>query len=741
PVFNHAGEILYFVSIRTDITDVKTLEEEASRAENRLKLSQQFANIGTWEWHIENGDLWWSDRIAPMFGGDRTEMSTSYENFMNAVHEDDRLMLQSAVQACIEDGREYDIEHRVVWPNGEVRWLHERGDVLRNANGDPVSMLGAVQDITQKKHFERIMVRQQRLLNVLHETTLRYLTTQDFARFCEDMLDNLIQVSGAELAMIAEVAHDDKGHSILKNRFIKDVGWEEAQRQDYQEKMNAGQLKHLQVLFDHTLENQELLIVNDPFSYPKYQPSPESGICIENYIGIPVFMGTDLCGMFSLGNRTDGFDYDLYELLSPFIATFGVMIFSKRLQEQEEVRVQELNTARLRAEDANRSKSAFLSSMSHELRTPLNAIIGFSQLLSMSALSETQSEQVQDILQSSHHLLTLINDVLDLARIDAGQLVLEIKPVEIDQVVNEAIQMVQHLAENHQVEIRLSEALRDKKGMADFTRLKQVVINFLTNAIKYNRPGGRVFIDLEEIAETGQYRLLVEDSGIGISEPFQNKVFEPFNRLGHEARSIEGTGIGLTISKMLAEAMNGDIGFRSTEGEGSVFWISLPNETSVKQSIEPPRRPVSEVQRLETHSDSPSVESGATEVPKTKKVLYIEDNVANMRLMSEIVKQVPSIELFISVSAEEGIDKVKVLAPDLILVDINLPGMSGQEALPVLRQTLAENGLSAEIVAISANAMPQEVDDGIRSGFDGYLTKPVSVVEVVNLLKQIERKS
>ena len=371
------------------------------------------------------------------------------------------------------------------------------------------------------------------------------------------------------------------------------------------------------------------------------------------------------------------------------------------------------------AEEANQAKSLFLSSMSHELRTPLNAVMGFGQLLKLGKLEPGQVEPVEQILKSGNHLLDLINQVLDLSRIDAGNLSMSIEDVYARDVMTPCVEMARTIAEKKGVVINDRTRSMDMPLVrADKTRLTQALLNLLSNAAKYSHDKGQVYMDAEIV--DGMLRITVSDEGKGIPFSLQDKLFEPFNRLGAESSTIEGTGIGLTITKELMELMKGAIGFSSTPGKGSRFWIDIPVAFGAAQSLE---RFPAQAKALPRDLTHPRGETGHAHV------MYVEDNRANAELMKLIFEELPNLDLECATSAEIALELMQARRPDLVLMDIDLPGMSGLEAFELMRSI---DGLgTVPVLAVSADAMSGSIDKALRLGFKDYITKPFEVIKVV----------
>ena len=392
----------------------------------------------------------------------------------------------------------------------------------------------------------------------------------------------------------------------------------------------------------------------------------------------------------------------------------------KRFEQTQQENNIELERAKAAAEKANLAKSDFLSSMSHELRSPLNAILGFAQLMVSDTPPPTPSQlaSIDQILHAGWYLLELINEILDLAAIESGKMALSLEPTSLSEVLSECQAMIEPQGLKRGIGMAFPSFEAPCFVDADRTRLKQVIINLLSNAIKYNQPNGTVVVDVDCPAGEDRVRISVRDTGAGLRPEMLKQLFQSFNRLGRETTAEEGTGIGLVMSKRLVEMMGGSIGVESTVGLGTVFWFDL-NAAEMPVIADHPL--------LAAILSSP-IQPGAL----LRTLLYVEDNPANLNLVEQLIKRRPDIRLLSARDGNLGVQLARAHHPDVILMDINLPGISGIEALKILRDDPATACIP--VVALSANAMPRDIEKGLAVGFFRYLTKPIKVGEFMDTL-------
>jgi PAS domain S-box-containing protein len=642
-----------------------------------LAESERIANLGNWELDLAKGALTWSEGVYRIFGQDPVDGSPSYESFLNLVHPDDVAALKASELQALEGGSPQaphrgEAFFRLKTKNGEFHYFHQICEAVHTIDGVPFLLRGTTQDITQLKQTEIEAKRQAERSKVLMDSAYEAMFLVSPDGFIVDANDQACSLTG------------------------------------YPKNLLAG--KHVRDIHLDTRSGQ----VEEAFSALK-----EDGT---------------YRGHFQL-KTSDGRQVPV-DITSARLEGEGEPMYLSIVRDTSEQVAREtaLTAALAVAERASQAKSDFLSSMSHELRTPLNCIIGFSQLMiRKSLLAVGDKENIHEILIAGHHLLALINDILDLAKIESGRPDIQLETVDAGTVIIESCRCVEPLAVRNEIELQQMAGAEAGWVLADRTKLRQVLINLLANAIKYNKPGGRVTVKLAK-AEGLRLRIEVADTGKGIKKEFFDELFEPFMRVGSNKLPGEGTGLGLPLSKRLVEAMGGVIGFESQYGIGSVFWVDLPMYASplpsalVTSAAEPVASPVDQSLEL---------------VAPNITVLYVEDNPANLRLVVKLLLGRPGLRLVPAPTSELGLDFAKAYRPEIILLDINLPDMDGYELLTAFRNMpeLSET----KIIAVSANALPRDIDKGLNAGFDDYLTKPldVDVFELVlaNCVAQVLNKN
>ena len=498
--------------------------------------------MGSWELNLVDNKLHWSDEIYSIFEIDRARFGASYDAFLNAIHPEDRDAVNMAYTDSLKDKLPYEIAHRLLMPDGRIKWVKERCETDFIADATPFRSLGTVQDITEQIRIEQELRELNHSLEMrVSERTYELTSERNFISTILDTASALVVVLDHDGRVVRLNRACETLTGYTQNELRGKIPWEILVAEDQQEKIRR--------IFSELIQDAR------PSQYELEWISKKGDHRLIDWSNS------------TIKNKKGDVTY---------VIETGVDITERKAAEQA------LILARDKAEQANRAKSEFLSRMSHEFRTPLNAILGFSQLLESDTeapLTSIQCESVEEILHAGSHLLDLINEILDLSRIESGRMDLSIEPVAVEPLIRASVSLIQTLAEQRKIRVLVEPVpVEAALVMADAVRLKQVVLNLLSNAIKYNNDGGSVHITCTQ-EKTDQVWISVIDSGAGMSDEQLAMLFEPFERLDADIKAIPGTGIGLALSKRLTEMMGGTVGVSSEKGEGSTFWICLAKAT------------------------------------------------------------------------------------------------------------------------------------------------------------------
>lgn len=677
-------DTIYLTAILRDISKLKLskqeLEVEVSQRTEQLQISQQrleeaqnMAHIGNWELDLQTNKLYWSKEIFRMFEVDPNKFKASYEAFISAIHPDDRELVNDAYSQSLVDKKPYNVTHRLLMRDGTIKYVVENCNSFFDEDGNAIRSVGTVQDISKQVMSQHEAEQFRDLMQKIIDSSPDWIYAKDvenkylavsrsFASALHLRPEEIVGKSDTELGN-SRLCNENDGE-VLKGEVVR-----------YSNDVVRG------------VDGAEKIF--DTYKCPLQDSSGE-------IYGVLAY-SRDLTDYNKTLNALESSEKKLIEL-------------NDSLESRVTERTRELEKAKELAEKANRAKSEFLSGMSHELRTPMNAILGFTQLLQLEDLDEEHQELMQEISHAGSHLLKLIDELLDLSKIESGRLNAIVERTHIFDLVKESLSFVQHNIEKHNIRVISDfDNSVDYSVFADTTRLKQIIVNLLTNAIKYNRLGGEIRLQTSIVNQ--RLRFMVSDSGVGIDQSKMHRLFKPFDRLGAESTGIEGTGVGLALCKKLIELMGGEIGVESTPGVGSKFWIDL------------------------SLAEIPADEIDISSVTDEITIIYVEDNPANLRLIEAGLRHIQDFKLITATAGDYGLELIRKYKPDVILLDINLPTLNGYEIKSCLR--VSQDLQNIPVIAISADAMPHDVEKGLNAGFVKYFTKPVNIEELIDTLRAV----
>ncbi|GHB26719.1 PAS domain-containing protein [Mongoliitalea lutea] len=812
PWYESDGTVGGYVVYIEDITGRVALESILEEQQRKLKEAQRIAKVGSWEFDFQTSEIFWSDEVYNLMGVEKVKEGPKYDEFLAAIHPEDREKVDQAFKVAIQYRKPYEIVHRFLLPSGEIKIVQEKSEIYYDDLGEPLKAVGTVQDITETIATQEALKKSNQYLNNLFTYAnapiivwnSEYKITKfnkAFEKYTGRQEDEVLgkhlellfpkNAVEASMSLIQQTSKGERWESveIPIQHIAGDIYtfiWNSAPIMDFEEEraiatIAQGQditerkrieleLLQLNLNLENLVEertkrlNESLEILNNtssrvpgmifqlrkthdgkltfPFVSPGIQKlwgftpeelahdaSPILGKVHADDIDMVIgFMNASIENPKPLSYEYRIVDqHDKVKWVFTNVITYvdddksvnwyghTYDITSRKQAEEEIIRSKE------EAEVANQAKSKFLSRMSHELRTPLNSILGFAQLMELGELSRTHKKSLDFILSNGRHLLQLINEVLDISAIESGAYKLNLQPLEVKLAVQKVIELVRPAARKKGIAIHVSDDCKDTLiGQLDALRFKQVIMNLLDNAIKYNKERGEIFLTCEIDSSDQSYFLLsIADTGDGIAPENISILFDPFQRLGAESSTIEGSGLGLTIVKQLVEAMNGSIEVKSELQKGSEFILRFP------LSFEKPDDLSTGI--FEENQAQPTIKTNHA------TILYVEDNITNVELVRDILDfKMPQIQLTHSKYGKEAVELALKHQPILILLDLDLPDAYGQEVL----QQLLENEQTASIpvIIISADAMPAKSEQLIKAGAKDFLVKPL---QVKSLLEKI----
>jgi PAS domain S-box-containing protein len=671
-------------------------------SQQRLSEAQRIGHIGHWHYILQSDRAEWSQELFRIYGLAPTDdLSLSAQEVWASFHPDDKESFVKLRNESVQSGKPYSGDFRIIRPDGEVRRVSIEAKPERDEQGTVVAFFGITQDLTERlRNEEELSRHRDDLEELVAERTLELeKKTRELAATITERKEADEAVKGSREQLNELLASSPIGISVVSQASQKRI-----YTNPHFNEMFAG--------------HEDVSLIGTGFE--DTFANPDEAVELRQIL---ITKGHHHSAEVQR-KRTDGTLFWCLHSWRPttFEGEDAYIVWHYDITDRKETE-DALRDAKAEAEAANQAKSEFLSSMSHELRTPLNSILGFSQLLdfdSKQSLSTDQKESVDHIKTAGRYLLELIDDVLDLAKVETGRAKYDVEDISVMAIIDECLPAVKLAAESRGIVFSINDAADATHFIqADRRRLKQVLLNLFSNAVKYNQENGTVTVHIKE-ASDNMLRVAVTDTGVGIPMEQQSELFKPFSRLNAANTEIEGTGIGLVVCKNLIGSMGGNIGVESDEGKGATFWFELPLATDY------------DVQAVTT-AENLSVREADMALSANGTLLYVEDNVANLRLMEGIVSRIEGLKMISAQNGGLGIELAKSENPDIIILDINLPDMNGNDVLGELRNSkITEN---TPVLALSAAATKVDIEKGLKAGFLRYLTKPFDIAEVVDAIR------
>ncbi|MFT5083244.1 MAG: PAS domain S-box-containing protein [Lentisphaeria bacterium] len=666
-------------------------------------------DYGFLDWELASGHVYWQGGFWDHLGYDDDDHIDLFkvDNFIAYVYSEDQAAFSECITQLLKKGQTKDFVFRVRAKDGTYVWAEARVDALRRADGRVTHVSGVIFDLSRQKTIEQALLKSEarhtRIISSSNDGLWEW-SAKDGVRLQKSKTTGELEWCGGQSTFSSrcwELLGYDVNDPRLKDHFI---AWRNFMHKDDGRR------------FDKIM--RDLIVEKTPCDFECRMRTANGGWCWVRTRGQMIY---DDSGQ-------------------PLQMSGTIMDITELKVAQERVL-----KAKVEAEKASVAKSDFLSSMSHELRTPLNAILGFARLLEIdTTLNAEHKDKIREITSAGNHLLNLVGDVLDLAKIETKQLKINRESVLPLKIINECEALLASQIEQRCLHFDLQFfGLEASTIYADTVRFKQVLLNLIGNSVKYNRYGGAITVTYSKVKHN-HLRIAVSDTGIGIPQHRQQELFQAFNRLGAEHSGLEGSGVGLVITKQLVTQMGGTIGYHSEENVGSQFWVEFP----LVSEVEAPRlKKLDAMERIGTMEKLGELEKlAALEtslankalpellVKQVKKILYVEDNLSNQKLVRQFLGRYSMIDLTLAEAAVKGLFLARTTEPDLILLDVNLPGLNGFELVAILKQDTSTSHIP--VVALSANVLQHDIEAGLKAGFDHYLTKPLSFAALIDVINR-----
>jgi PAS domain S-box-containing protein len=726
---NPHGELEFISTIIRDISERKRAEVARIEWANRYDAAIRASGQVLFDWNSTTDEVTYGGDLEKLVGYSAAQMGGGIARLRQIIHPEDVPAFDEEVYRVTVTRDAFRASFRVQHAQGSLVHIEAKGYFFIDRLGQIGRMVGFLADVTAQRQAEaelalaqegleaRVAQRTAELARANAVIQERALQTETVAQLGQRALSGaaLAELLGDAALLVRQTLRVDfvsilellpDGAELL---CIAEAGWPDPEPGRVDMTSQSG----------YTLRVGQPVISENLKTETRFTPSIHmTSVRASSAVSVVIESeGKPFGVLIAITRIQRAFAQDDVNFLQSMANVLTAAIDRKRAEEK-------IRAAQEQAESANRAKSEFLSRMSHELRTPLNAILGFTQLLEIEPLNPDQSESVSHISRAGQHLLALINEVLDIARIESGRLALAPEPIELGPMISEVVQELHGLAQRHHIDLRIDASCHASGVLADFQRLRQVLVNLVSNGIKFNHAGGSVSISCAR--HENRCRIQVADTGPGISPEKIPLLFMPFERLGADVKGIEGTGLGLAFSQRILAALGGELGVTSTIGEGSVFWVDLPCPPATETSSSP-AGPVSPRAAAATHEQ------------RVHKVLYVEDQDLNIRLVERILLSRPGYQLITAMRGRLAIDLAREFRPDVILLDLNLPDISGDEVLRAVKQDAELR--ATPVIMVSADAMGDRIETLLGLGATGYLTKPYKLQEFFAVIESALRIS